>query len=195
MLRKERGGIPLPMKTDRRPLSSKLLRVAGILGLAGCAPLTPPATLRGGTLISYETEAGPFCGRCDSTKLSVASDGQVWIEQGHWAGRYEGWTVYRRVVRVGSKRAEAFERALEPYRPDGTLALNQQPPCKTFWTDMAGVRVTWTESGMTSRLFYNFGCDPDAHAKMRSALDGAPMTLEIKGLAIPTNKGPASTVM
>lgn len=173
----------------------KLLGLAGILCLAGCVPLTPPASLPGGTLISYETESGPFCGRCDSTKLSVGSDGRIWIEQGHWAGRYEGWTVYRRMVKVGLKRADAFKRALEPYRPEGTLALNQQPPCKEFWTDMAGVRVSWIEGGKTSHLFYNFGCDPAAYKAMRSALDGAPSTLGIKGLSIPVNNGPASTVM
>jgi len=183
------------MWTDQRPSTIKLFGLAGIFSLAGCAPLTPPASLPGGTLISYETESGPFCGRCDSTKLSVASDGRVWIEQGHWAGRYEGWTVYRRLAKVGPERTEAFMRALEPYRPDGTLALNQQPPCKEFWTDMAGVRVSWREGDKTSRLFYNFGCDPDAHAKMRSALDGAPIMLGIKGLSIPTNNGPASTRM
>ncbi|PXA93024.1 hypothetical protein DMC47_23000 [Nostoc sp. 3335mG] len=183
------------MHSDRRFSSIKLLSVALLFSVAGCASLKPPGSIEGGTLISYETESGPFCGRCDSTKFSVGSDGRVWIEQGHWAGHYKQWTVYRRMVRVGPERADAFRRALEPYRPDGTLALNEQPPCKELWTDMGGISVSWIEGGKTSRLSYNFGCDPDVHAHMRAALAGAPATLGIKGLSSPVHNGPASTSM
>lgn len=178
-----------------RPTPKLLLLACLFSGVASCAPLKPPAVLSGGTLISYETESGPFCGRCDSTKLTVGSDGRVWIEQGHWAGRYRNWMVTRRLVKATPEQAAAFSRALEPYRPEGTLALNERPPCKEFWTDMAGVRVSWIESGGTSRLFYNFGCDPASNAAMRAAVNAAPAALGIKGLAIPATSGPASTVM
>jgi hypothetical protein len=163
--------------------------------VSGCAPLNPPAELAGGMLISYETESGPFCGRCDGTKLTVASDGRVWIEHGYWAGRYRDWTIERRQVKVSPEQFAAFQQRLEPYRPEGTLELNDQPQCEEFWTDMAGVRVSWRDGGKESRLLYNFGCNPTANAAMRDAINAAPSALNIKGLTVTTTNGPATTVM
>lgn len=76
--------------------AASLAALAAVWVITGCASMKPPADLPGGGLITYETSPGPFCGRCDTLKLTVASDGRVWIEHGWWAGAYSDWTINRR---------------------------------------------------------------------------------------------------
>lgn len=166
---------------SRRPRSELRCLAAAVvltLPLAGFAP--PPTALPGGLVIVYKTENGPFCGRCDGWKLTVASNGKVWIEHSYRDTAYDTWDTTRRRIRVSPERFAAFRESLDQYRPKGALDLSDNADCKEFWTDMAGVKVTWREGGAEDRLHYNYGCDPSTREAMSKALRGAPAMLGVK---------------
>jgi hypothetical protein len=113
-------------------------------------------------------------------KVTAQSDGRVWIEHGYWEGRYTDWTVERRLEHVPIGNFAKFRDQLSRFRPHGVLALNQKPPCKTFWNDVDGVRVEWRDQASDDKLFLNFGCDPQENRAMADAVKSAP---ELLGLA------------
>jgi hypothetical protein len=167
-----------------------------IASLTGCVSGPPKADqplLTGQELISIENDTGPFCGRCDSVKVTARSDGHVWIEHGYWAGHYRDWTVERRVEQTSPANFERLRDRLRPYRPNGNLELQSKPPCETFWNDVDGVRVEWRDSLRDDKLIFNFGCDPDARRAMADALRGAPAALEIPSLKMPWGQWVATT--
>ena len=164
------------------------------LGLNACVPiatLVPPLT--DGALITIRSEPGPFCGRCDSVTMTVLSDGRVWIEQGHWAGRYNNWVVERQLERVPVENVVHFRDRLSRFRPHGVLVLTDKPPCETFWNDVDGVRVEWRDGDQTDKLFYNFGCDPETKRAMTEALKSAPGLLGIPKLKMPWGQWAATS--
>jgi hypothetical protein len=163
--------------------------------MGGCAsvPVSPPTP--GGELISYETSPGPFCGRCDSIKLTAVSDGRVWIEHGRWYGDYTDWRVARRRVKVSPDQFAQFRQQLVAYRPAGDLALDGRESCAAFYTDMSEVTVAWRGGGADASLRFNYGCDPEARAEMAAALAAAPKALGVRNLRIPDNDWVATTRM
>lgn len=157
--------------------------IAALLG-SGCVSTDgteTPSEVHG---VAFETYPGPFCGRCDTTKITVGNDGRVWIEQGHWAGDYRNWRTTRREAEVSAETVSRFRARLDEYRPQGELALAEQPPCEAFTTDNSGVHITWRDEQGRDRLDYNFGCDWEARRAMAEALKTAPALLDIPGLRI-----------
>lgn len=153
--------------------------VALVASSCASAPREPLAAPADAEWISFETYTGPFCGRCDTTKIIVASDGRAWIEQGHWAGSYKNWRIVRREVQIEADALANFRARLEAVRPDGTLALIDMPPCEEYWHDTNGVTVVWHDQTGESRLQFDFGCDPQTRLALRMALVAAPRDLRI----------------
>ena len=129
-----------------------------------------------------ESSQGPFCGRCETLKITASSTGQVWIERGYWAGEYSIWQVRRRRVRVAPARFAKLRDHLRPHRPQGELLLDRPETCSFFEDDLGGVRVEWRGGGVDSRLRYNYGCDGDTRRALADALRTALRPLGIRGL-------------
>ena len=175
-------------------LFASLCSLTAVVCLPACAPVPPVGPLPGGVeLIALENEPGPFCGSCDSIKVTAMSDGRVWIEHGYWAGRYTDWTVERRLKHIPIGNFVKLCDHLSRYRPKGVLALNHKPPCETFWNDVDGVRVQWRDGTNDDKLFLNFGCDPEAKKSMADALKSAPSLLGISSLKMPWGQWVATT--
>jgi len=149
----------------------------------GCSTTFPPPT--NAQWISLETSSGPFCGRCDSTKIFVLYDGGVWIEQGHWAGNYRDWRVHRRKSQVSPEALANFRARLDAFRPEGTRWLRDPEDCSSYWTDQPEVKIVWRDDKGDAPLWYNFGCDQEKFREMADALKSAPALLEISNLSIP----------
>jgi hypothetical protein len=132
-----------------------------------------------------ESHPGPFCGRCDSVKITVLSDGHVWIEHGYWRGDYRDWTVNRRRERVSVESFALFRERLRAHRPNGELVLRGKPPCETFWHDVDEVWVEWRDRRRADKLIFNFGCDPETRRGIAEALRAAPDALGIPTLKLP----------
>jgi hypothetical protein len=130
-------------------------------------------TTHDGELITYESQPGPFCGECETLKLTAASDGRVWIERGHWAGNYEDWRTTVREHQLTPEEFRRFRAALGPYRPSGTRTLDEGA-CASFISDGGGVSIRWRGGGGDAELFYNFGCDPENRREMFRAITHAP---------------------
>jgi hypothetical protein len=177
-------------------LSFAVIGLALAATLAACVSVPPPPIaplVASDELITMENEPGPFCGRCDNVKITALSDGRVWIEHGYWAGRYRDWRVERRLEHALPENFARFREALRPHRPRGELALQEKPPCETFWNDVDGARVEWRDANGTDRLILNFGCDPASKRAMADALRAAPNLLGIATLKIPWGQWVATT--
>jgi len=172
-----------------------MVPAACLAAVAGCDTPGPPRPHAHGEVITYETEGGFLCGRCDALKVAVAADGAVWIEQGHWAGDYADWRTQERALHLPPQRIAAFRGALARYRPARDLGLDAPESCATFWSDQPGLRVTWDDGRARVRLVYNYGCDPEARRAMREELERAPLLLGVRGLAVPVARGVPSTRM
>ena len=135
--------------------------------------------------ISFETSPGPFCGKCNTTKLKVSYTGLAVIEQGYWRGDYDDWQVERKKVQVSAEALKNFQQHLEPFRPSGELYLDDTPPCDSFWTDNPEVTIVWQDAQAYSLLRYNFGCDREKRSDLAEALKEAPKLLEIPNMNIP----------
>jgi hypothetical protein len=157
-------------------------------------PLTLPIPPHG-EVVTYETSSGPFCGNCASYKIAVGSDGRVAVEEGHWEGNYSDWQTSRWTARLSPKQVLPFRQQLAPYRPDGDRALRDGQSCDEFWTDSPEVWVTWQSPRGTSRLIYNYGCDPTAQHTMAEALRTAPSLLPLRYLKVPLSQPLATTRM
>jgi len=167
-----------------------------VLALPSCAYLSPPPTSSAspdGLLITLENQPGPFCGRCDNVKIIASSDGRVWIEHGYWAGNYSDWTVERSLHRVPLTAFAQFRDRLNPFRPTGTLSLNDKPECVELASDFDGAEVQWRDATGNSRLILDFSCDPEARRAMANAIREAPILLGIGELKMPWGQWVAST--
>ncbi len=167
-----------------------------ILGVAGCAYFAPPPrspSSPDGQLIKLENRPGPFCGRCDNVKIIASSDGRVWIEHGYWLRRYSDWTVERSLRHVSVMAFAQFRDKLGPFRPHGTALLNDQPQCTELSSDFDGAEVHWLDATDSSRLVFDFSCDPKAREAMANAIREAPKLLGIGGLKMPWGQWVAST--
>lgn len=174
----------------------RFLGLAAAATLAACVGGLKPPTAplnAGGSLITVESESGPFCGRCDKVKITALSDGQIWMEHGYWAGPYRDWRVERQHIQGAPERFARFRDALLPYRPTGTLALQDQPPCTTLWNDVDGARVEWKDAKGSDKLLLNFGCDPETRRAMADAVRAAPDLLGIATLKMPWGQWVATT--
>jgi hypothetical protein len=146
-----------------------------------------------GEVITYETMPGPFCGNCASYKIAVGSDGRVAVEEGHWEGNYTDWRASRWTARLSSRQVVPFREQLALYRPDGDRSLRDAKSCDEFWTDSPEVKVTWQSARATSRLIYNYGCDPTTQHTMAEALRTAPSLLPLRYLRVPFTQPLATT--
>lgn len=154
--------------------------------VAACAATRRTSSPSTGELIVYETVPGPFCGRCDSMKLTVTADGLVSVERGHWAGRYKDWRVSKQTLRATPAQAALFRSRLAPYRPSGSVHFNGPPHCKLLTSDLPEVSISWSQPGQMDRLTFDFGCDTNAMTAMREALRDAPTALGVESpLMIP----------
>lgn len=163
--------------------------LSGIWLLTGACATPPPPVDLSGDVIIYETSPGPWCGRCDTLKITAAADGRVWIERGYWAGDYRDWRQSRQLVVHSPEEVAAFRAVLEPHRPRGELLL-QDEGCETFLTHMENRRIVWRSAGGVDLLAYNFGCDANKRGQLRDDLNAAPDAL---GIAPPRYVGTSTT--
>lgn len=143
-----------------------------LAGATGCAAesMTVPPLDGLGEVIIYETSPGPMCGRCDTTKLTLAADGRIWVEHGYWAGEYRNWRTRVRVVQSTPEAFAQFRARLSPYRPVGRLWLRDADGCGTFLYDGSEVRLQWQGGPGRSELWFTDSCDPAVHAPMFEAV-------------------------
>lgn len=178
---------------------SGLLVSAATLLASACATVDPPPDNLPGETIVYTPSYGPFCFGCVFTTITVAEDGRVWVERERQVGSPEDilsdrkavWRVRREMVSVTPDQLAAFRALLAPYRPQGRTAFYGDA-CEIFFTDMPGTYVWWRRADAEDMLSYNFGCDPDMHARMKADLVAAPALL---GIAMPEQSWAATTRM
>jgi hypothetical protein len=159
-----------------------LLTLITVALLGGCAtmPSLPPGT--DGELITYQTSPGPFCGRCTSTKLVVASNGVAWLQIGHWAGAYTDWQTTERRWKPTAEQLAAFRFQLARIRPKGVRMLTEEPACKSVTQDMEEFDVHWRGNGPDARLMFDIGCDTPGGGEIWKTLGTAPSLLGLKDL-------------
>jgi hypothetical protein len=134
-------------------------------------------------MIIYQTMPGPWCGRCDTLKITAAEDGRAWVERGWWAGRYEDWRVKRELLTVTPEQLADFRALLDQHRPNGELWLRDPPECRVFYTDDEERSVSWRRADGEDKLWYNFGCDPETRSALRNDLEAAPGALGVAGVS------------
>lgn len=156
-------------------------------GCASSARDEPPLDVQG---VIYETEpGGPFCfDPCYSTKLTVANDGRVWVEQEHREGRIR--RIVRQQVQVPAETVLLFHARVDLYRPQGDLILYHDPECEDFIEDVGAVHISWQDEQGRDRLVYSWACDWQTTRRgMYEALRTAPALLNIPGLHLPELDG------
>jgi hypothetical protein len=150
----------------------------GALALAGCAHKgggdagTPGGT---GERIDYET--GPCFGFCPVYKVSVYPGGR-----GVFTGIRNTNVSGEQAFTVTPEQYAAFARALAPFRPaiGDRLVQPGKPGCEHQATDLPSVDIHWTGMGrQLRRLYFYYGCNMEANAKMAEALGNAPDALPI----------------
>jgi len=131
-----------------------------VLQLGACASV--PAR-QSAESITYDPEPPPWCGRCETRKVTVSADDTIEIEDGHWAGRYADWRVTRRSVQAELGTYARLKEALAPFRPsveripqsDGEFCAGE------FWSDSGGVVLTWAGPEGAVRRWITYGCSTD----------------------------------
>ncbi len=166
-----------------RGVACSILAAGAVLLLPGFT--TPWAANTTSERITYATSQGPFCGRCESLKVVAAVDGRVSVERGHWAGRYKVWRVSRQMFRVLPEQVALFRERLAPYRPAGSVRMNELAQCNTLTDDLPEVSVTWSGPDRDDHLTFAFGCDFDTRVSMREALRDAPAALGLQSPLMP----------
>ena len=133
--------------------------------------------------VSYESSPGPFCGKCETTKIIAAYDHRVWIERGYWAGDYEDWRISRTEPKASQKNLISFRNHLAQFRPNENRIIGiESPLCDDFFSDSNSLRITWHDKKGSVYLIYDFGCQgEDAHT-LADALKAAPSLLNIDSL-------------
>ena len=173
-----------------------LLGAVAILASA-CTTVNPPPDDFPGETIVFAPSYGPFCFGCVFTTITVAGDGRVWIEREQDIATQRSkrtdvepvWRVSRVLTTAKPEQLSAFGALLAPYRPNGRSILSDNA-CATMFSDMPGTTVSWQKAGVKDELTYDFGCDPDIHARMRNDLIAAPALL---GIAMPEQSWAATT--
>jgi hypothetical protein len=161
--------------------STQAVLAGAVMMAASCAtPVAPSPDNLPGEAIVYETSPGPWCGRCDTLKITAAADGRIWVERGWWAGNYKNWRKKHEALTVTPERLAAFKALLDQHRPRGALWLREPGPnCEVFWSDSEERIVSWWGPKGEDKLWYNFGCDPETKAALRNDLKAAPEALGI----------------
>ena len=161
---------------------TRVLLLSGLLALstlvAGCASTAmrgPPLDLE---VLVYETEAAFMCGRCDSLKFSLAADGRMWIERGHWAPGRTVWLRDRRFEQVSPETAAQVLALVAPYRP-AVDAPEHSAACEERFPDQGGVHLSWRSGGSGKTIRYS-GCDPAQNEVLRQRLNDIPGLLGVK---------------
>lgn len=149
--------------------------------ISACATSSELPELPSEAAIVYETRSPPFCGPCHTTKIVVTPNDEVWLEQGHWAGRYRDWRITRRPIEISPPDVTRFRETLDTFRPDANLLLSDgSPECETYYTDDAEIRIQWRDERGAVTLIYDFGCDVELLAEMRRALRTAPHIIGVR---------------
>lgn len=73
----------------------------------------------------------------------------------------------KQTFRAPPEQAVLFHQHLAPYRPAGSVRLNERGRCKTLTEDLSEVSVSWSGPGRDDRLAFAFGCDFDTRASRR----------------------------
>ncbi|MGV9010781.1 hypothetical protein [Brevundimonas sp.] len=164
----------------------KAAMTLGLIGLGSCTTI-PGVSAADQLEIVYETSPGPFCGRCETLKISVSPEGRVWTETGKWAGDHKDWHRERLELSVSPEQVRNFRTQLQSLRPDGEMRLvGGESTCESHMTDQPMVRVTWRDSNQTDNLDFDWGCDHDYRRAEREILWRAPEAL---GLLNPDGRG------
>lgn len=140
-----------------------VLLLGGPLGACASTPWVPiPTHLE---RITYRPEGFPFCGRCETTEVTIAEDGRIWVTTGFWAGDYEDWREQRRAINSSPDTYARFRDALAPYRP----AIERIPSASgefcsgEFIADGGGgAIVTWSDATGSVQRIFEAGCQDDA---------------------------------
>ena len=136
-----------------RPVTAFAI-VALILG--ACASATPSPDLE---RITYDSQPPPFCGRCETRKITVGVDDSVWIEDGHWGGHYSNWRVRHRSIRGEPGTYDRFRDALAPWRPAAEALPSYED--ESCLSDDSGAIITWATSSGAVRRVLDHGCPSD----------------------------------
>lgn len=147
------------------------------VGLTGCASIGDPPNVE---RISYQYGSPPFCGRCENRQFTITVDDRAWIEDGHWARRYQDWRVKRRLVQLSTGSFAAFRAALAPHRPVATVDRQADgEQCADFITDGDEIRITWIGDRAEVTRVFESGCrDAEAVAAydaVREAVAAVPL--------------------
>lgn len=153
--------------------------------LAGCAQIRPPERLPGLTLVTYQpSTAGPYCFRgCTRAKLTVASDGRVWIEEGtKLEDLADIWRTERRRLQLPPERTAAFLDRLARFRPQGWRAVGEGDGCEDYLDHSPIYRISWSDPQREDELVVDFGCIAAEFVTMHVAIRTAPGDLGIEAL-------------
>ena len=163
----------------------KLLFLYVILGLAACVSRDPISPATETDWVSLDTYGGPFCGRCDTTKIIVHYDGSVFIEQGRWLLGQRFWHTKRRAAELDESQVSNFLTHLQRYRPQGVLDLGDPEHCDEYLFDVSGMRVSWSDEFGDDELNAYFGCYRQSLPNFAGDLKASLGTLSIPSLEIP----------
>lgn len=156
-----------------------------ILGLAACVSRESIAPASQSDWVSLSTYGGPFCGRCDTTKIIVHYDGSILVEQGRWLFGQRYWHTKRRALVVDKSQVSDFRTRLERNRPQGVLDLGDPEQCDEYLFDVSGMRVSWSDEVGDDELNAYFGCYRQSLPNFSGDLKASLGTLSIPGLEIP----------
>jgi hypothetical protein len=127
-----------------------------LLTVGACALRIPQADLDS---ITYDYQQPPFCGRCETRKVTVTADDSIWIEDGHWAGHYSDWRIRRRTIQGEPGTYARFRDALAPWR----VMVDRSPSYEGEGciSDDGGAILTWATSSDSVRRSLDHGCPAD----------------------------------
>lgn len=156
----------------------RVVFVGAAMLISGCAPASALTGRAATNVIVYETASmGPFCGACDSLKLTASEDGRVLVERGRFAEPGRRWRVTKTWARLTPDQFALFRSRLAEFRPTGSLVLDGPPNCRTWVSDSPEIRVIWREQGRADELTFSFGCDVATRSVMRETLRALPAEL------------------
>jgi hypothetical protein len=166
------------METKNMAMRMTSWMAGAALALGGCATTgTTPGSAPQPRIRNMTYATLPCHGFCPVYSVTIDADGE-----GMFTGTSNtAVTGPRRFTATPAQVADFFGR-LQPYLPTGDLLLSGPDACKMYATDLPAAEVTWSGTGGSGHLLYNYGCDRDAHRTLAEALRTAPQALPIADL-------------
>jgi len=174
---------PLGYCTTMKIFNLPLLSV--LLALTACASREPISPISKSDWVSLDTYSGPFCGRCDTTKIIVHHNGLILIERGNWTLGQRFWRTKRRTVRLDENHVTDFLTYLQSFRPKGSLDLSDPEECDEYMSDVSGMRIKWSDELREDELDAYFGCHRKSVPTFNQDLRASVSNLPISDLEIP----------